>query len=77
MAKIKEFRGLVYAKYDSEAAFARDLGWQKQRLNKISNGIKEPDLLEASIMAKYLGVELDYLVSIFLRKKLPVQATSN
>ena len=71
MAKVAELRGLIYSRYDSEAQLAKELGWDRQRLNKITNGIKEPDLDEIAALAPKLGSSIEELVHIFLRHKSP------
>ena len=72
MAKIRPLSSLIHGAYDSEAAFARELGWKKQRLNKITTGQKEPDIVEAAEMAEKLGVSLDVIACIFLNEKSPI-----
>ena len=72
MSKVKEFRGLIYSKYDSENEFARVLNWKRQRLNKITNGLRLPALDEVAEMARALGVEPSYLMQIFLSQKSSV-----
>lgn len=69
MAKVRELSGLIHAKYDSESDMARELGWPRQRLNRITNGVKEPDLEEAALIAGCLGVSLDRIAGIFLGQK--------
>lgn len=71
MAKIYRLRSLIYAKYDSEAQLAADLGWTRQRLNRITNGVKEPDLDEIRELSEKLGVQIQEVVSIFLDEKSP------
>lgn len=71
MAKVRELCGLIHSKYDSEADFARALGWPRQKLNRITTGAKEPDLQEVSAMATELGYGLDEIASIFLQDKSP------
>lgn len=71
MPKNKELSSLIHRRYDSEAAFARDLGWTRQRLNKLTTGVKEPDISEAALMAEKLEVSVDSLVSIFLTRMSP------
>lgn len=55
MPKNKELSSLIHRRYDSEAAFARDLGWTRQRLNKLTTGVKEPDISEAALMVEAGG----------------------
>lgn len=72
MAKrVKEFRGLIYSKFNSEAEFARALGWQRQAVNKLSNGNKQPNLIEIDAMAKVLQVSEIDLMHIFLAYSSP------
>ena len=71
MAKVNELRGLIYGKYETEAKLADDLGWPKQRLNKITNGNKEPDLEEVAALAGKLDTSIEEMVYIFLRHKSP------
>lgn len=76
MAKIRELCGLIHSKYDTEADFARDLGWPRQRLNKITTGAKEPDLHETAEIAAKLDASLEDIAAIFLRNKSPNEQRS-
>ena len=69
--KNKAFRGLIYSVFNNEAEFARTLNWSRQRLNKISNGTKQPDLQEVDEMAKHLQIQPEHLIQIFLTNKSP------
>jgi transcriptional regulator with XRE-family HTH domain len=71
MAKIYALRSLIYAKYDSEAKLADELGWPRQRLNKITNGTKEPDLDEVKVLAEKLDRPFSDIAFIFLDQKSP------
>lgn len=71
--KVKELRGLIYSKYDSEAAMAKAMGWPRQRLSKITNGIKEPDISELNAIAEPLGISVGDIAQIFLRAKSPIE----
>lgn len=66
MAKVLEICGMIHSKYESEARFAEALGWPRQRLNKITNGKKEPDLQEVAEMANGLNEPLEKIAYIFL-----------
>lgn len=70
-AKVRAFRGLIYANFDSEAEFARKLNWPRQKVHKISNGVKQPDLQEIDEMSKTLDVPPNELLQIFLDYKSP------
>ena len=69
MAKVNELRGLIYSRYDSEAQLAQELGWTRQRLNAITNGLKEPDLEEVVALAEKLHKPVEETLYIFLRHK--------
>lgn len=69
--KVRELRSLIYGAYDSEAEFAKAVGWQKQKVNKITNGKKEPNLTEINAMANALKVPMDDIAQIFLRYLSP------
>ncbi len=71
MEKIKELKSLIYAKFDSESALASALGWNRQRLNKITNGKKEPDLEEVQAIAEKLERPFTEVAYIFLNKQSP------
>lgn len=71
MEKVTELCGLIRRSYKSEAEFARKLGWNRQRLNKITTGAKEPDIHEVAAISRGLGVPLDRMINIFLTAKSP------
>ena len=71
MAKILALNGLIHSKFDSEAKMADALGWPRQRLNKIANGDKEPDLNEVREMADVLGESFMTVANIFLVRQSP------
>ena len=71
MAKILALNGLIHSKFDSEAKMSDALGWRRQRLNKITNGEKEPDLYEVRDISNVLGVSFMTVAQIFLDRKSP------
>lgn len=71
MAKVRELRGIIYGKFDSEAQLADSLGWNRQKLSKITNGQKEPDLTEINELATALKITVEEVAQIFLRHKSP------
>lgn len=71
MAKIRELRGLIYDQYDTETQLAAELGWTKQRLNLITNGVREPSLREVEALAGKLGKSVEDMCYIFLRQSSP------
>lgn len=69
--KDQELEEMIRVKYKTEAAMANALGWPRQRLNKITNGDKEPSLLETEMIARVLDEPVNKLFYIFLRRKSP------
>ena len=69
--KNKPLRALIYGQYDSEAALAKEIGWSRQKLNKITNGQKEPTVEELNKLALALTVQIGELAEIFLQNKSP------
>ena len=69
MSKNLELSGLIHSRFSSEAQFAKAMGWPRQRLNRIVNGKKIPDLFEIGDMAEALPYDFMGLVHIFLQKK--------
>ena len=63
--KILGLRSLIYGKFETESAFAESLGWPRQRLSRITNGKKVPDIYEAKAMADALGVDIDTFAKFF------------
>jgi transcriptional regulator with XRE-family HTH domain len=66
--KVKALCGLIHAKYDSEADFSRKLGWNRQRLNRITTGRKAPTLEETAQIASALNESFDVIAKIFLQR---------
>ena len=64
-------RGLIYSKYPTESAFADDLKWSRQKLNKITTGKQIPDIADVNHMAATLGVSVNLIASFFLESKSP------
>ena len=71
MAKILALNGLIHSKFDSEAKMADHMGWSRQRLNKITNGDKEPDLFEVRDISDALDISFMTVAQIFLDLKSP------
>lgn len=71
MARIKELRSIIYDRYESESELANELGWPKQKLNRITNGQQEPNLEELMAMADKFEMSATDLIHIFLQNKSP------
>lgn len=62
----KTIKEMILDRYPSEAGCARALGWERQRLNKITTGVREPSVYELNELAKVLSVPVGELVPVFL-----------
>lgn len=69
--KVTELKNLIRTKYVTEAECARQLGWTRQKLNRITNGIKLPDVKEVNELSIALGTTVDEIAQFFLGKKSP------
>lgn len=69
--KVFELRGLIYSRYENEAQCAREMGWPRQKLSKITNGTKEPDIKELAALAVALDVSMEKVAQIFLSRRSP------
>lgn len=75
--KVREFRSLIYKHYDSESELANSMGWSKQRLNKMTNGKKEPNIKELTELSGRLHTSIGELANIFLSHKSPIRQPSS
>lgn len=64
--KNKELRSLIFKEFDSEAAFARAMGWNRQKVYKMTNGMYEPNVQEINAMAVALETNVEKIIQIFL-----------
>ena len=71
MAKVLALSGLIHSKFEHESEMASALGWSRQRLNKITNGNKEPDLYEVRDISDVLGESFMTVAKIFLDRRSP------
>lgn len=71
LRKVREIKALIQLKYDTEAEAARELGWSRQHLNRITTGRKEPDIQEVKQLANLLGRTWGEIATIFLIAKSP------
>ncbi len=60
-------KDIILSKFSSEAAFARKIGWSRQRLNKVTNLSKSPTVQEINEIAIGLGKSASEVYLIFLR----------
>ncbi len=67
MDEMKEkLSALIKEEYKSESACAASMGWPRQRLNKIINAEKEPDVTEVAAIAIALSKPVELIANIFL-----------
>ena len=66
------FRGVVYSKFKSIAAFSDSIGWTRQKGSNIVNGITEPSLDDVNKMSKALDLPFEETASFFLNRKSQV-----
>jgi hypothetical protein len=59
--------GIIHSVFDSEAACARAIGWERQRLNRIVNGMKEPSVSEVAALSRATGRSQMDTADIFLK----------
>ena len=69
--RISALCDIISTKFKSEAAFARFLGWTRQKLNLITNGKREPTVAEINDIALGLGITATQVYVIFLSSKSP------
>lgn len=67
----QELKNIILKKFGTETACAKTLGWPRQRLNKITNGQKIPNVTELNDLSNALETPVADLVHIFLPIKSP------
>lgn len=71
MRKNERLMEAIMKKYPSEAACARAMGWPRQRLNKITTNVREPDLKEVRDLANATDYTVGEMAKIFLDELSP------
>ncbi len=66
---VNELRSMISTRFQSEAEFARAMGWSKQKMNKITTGKQLPDISELNKMSEMLDVGAPVLLRVFLPKQ--------
>ena len=69
--KVLELNSLIHGQYRNQSEFARAIGWDRQRLNKIVNGDRQPSLDDVQTISEGLTVPFMMIANIFLRMKSP------
>lgn len=57
---------IIHSVFNSEADCAKAIGWQRQRLNRIVNGSKEPSVSEVAAISRAIGKPQGETADIFL-----------
>lgn len=68
MAALENLKTMIHDQYGREAALARELGWPRQRLNRITTGQTMPDIEELNALAISLHKPVGELIHIFLQR---------
>ena len=66
---VNELRSMIRTRFQSEAEFARVMGWSRQKINKITTRKQLPDIAELNQMAEMLDVGAPVLLRVFLPKQ--------
>lgn len=61
----------IIRKFGTQAAFAKEIGWNENKLSKMMQGKYTPDLDEVICITEKLGLEENRFLTIFLDKKSP------
>lgn len=61
-----ELKKAIEEKYGTEAALARSIGWSRQRMSKLTNGKKKPDVDDVAILVKSLDLPVNTVFNFFI-----------
>lgn len=68
---IRRLKAEIVAEYDTQAAFAKAIGWHENKVSKIIRGHYKPDTDEVAKMVEVLHLDESRYCSIFLPQKSP------
>lgn len=71
MKQITGLKNEILNAYKKESKCAEAMGWPRQKLNKITNGDKEPTVEELNAIAIALNKPISFVVSFFLPSESP------
>lgn len=66
--RISGFIGLIYEKFKNQTECANALGWKKQKLNRIANGISKPDVDDVNNLAIVFGVPVSTITGFWQKQ---------
>ena len=64
-----KIRGLVFGRYPTITAFAKEVKWSRQKASSIIEGKTEPSLDDIYVIARAVSKDADEIASIFLQQK--------
>ena len=64
-----KIRGIILGRYTSITAFAKEVGWTRQKASSIINGRQEPSLDDIYAISKAVSADAGKIASIFLLSK--------
>ena len=64
--KVNRVRGAIYSRFKDIAQLANVLGWSRQKLSALANGVREPSLNDIQLMANAMEMDVELLTSFFL-----------
>ena len=67
--KENKIRGLVLGRYSSITAFAKEIGWTRQKASSVIGYKQEPSLDDIYAISRAVGKDADEIASIFLQRK--------
>ena len=67
--KENKIRGLILGIYSSISAFAKEVGWSRQKASAIISGKQEPNLDDIYLISKAVHKDANEIASIFLQSK--------
>lgn len=62
----EQVRAAIKTIYGTEAGFARECGWSRQRMNRIMARKRLPSLKEIPMLSEKLGLPLETMIYFFM-----------
>lgn len=69
MEKVMGLCALIHGQFPNDSAFAKHIGWSRQRLSRILTRSQPPTLDDVQEIANGLGVPVVMIVNFFLTKE--------
>lgn len=68
---IQRLRGEIVAEFKTQQAFAKVIGWHKNKVSRMMSGYYKPDMDEVAVIADALKLDERKYCDIFLPNKSP------